>query len=185
MAPSGKKQKLKERLMNWASQKKGMGFWSIDKFFYEYIRKNFPDGSILVELGSGKMSEEFSKHYTVYSIEHDPEWVGKYNSNYIHAPIKDYGDYQWYDRDEIEKHLPKDYDFLLIDGPPKKYGRKGFLHNLDLFKLDIPLLFDDTNRYREKKMMKQVAKKLDLPYKIFKNGFSQCFSIVGKEFAKK
>lgn len=159
-----------------------MGFWAVDDFFFDYITKTFPEGSVMLELGSGTTTEKFSKLFTVHSIEHNKEWVGKFNSNYIHAPIKDYGDYEWYDRDEIAKNLPEKYDFILIDGPPSKYGRMGFYHNMDLFNTDVPLLVDDTNRKTEKNMTKMISDKLNIPYKMFKNGFSQCFCVVSKEF---
>lgn len=154
--------------------------WSIDKFFFEYILKHFPDGSTMIELGSGRVTEEFAKHYNVYSIEHNAEWVGKFNSNYIHAPIKDYGNYQWYDRDKIKKSLPEKYDFILIDGPPKKYGRMGFFDNIDLFNPNVPMLFDDTHRRSEKKLIKRVAKHLDKPFKSYRHKILGGFGVINE-----
>ena len=158
----------------------GFSGWSIDKYFYDYILEHFPDGCTMVELGSGRITAEFCKHYTVHSIEHNSEWVGKFHNNYIHAPIKDYGDYQWYDRDCIAKQLPKKYDFILIDGPPKKFGRGGFLHNIDLFNTNIPLLFDDTNRSTERKLMKAVAAKLDKPFKQYRHKILGGFGVINE-----
>ncbi len=154
--------------------------WSIDKFFYNYIREHFPVGSTMIELGSGRITEEFAKHYTVYSIEHNLEWVGKFHDHYIHAPIKDYGEYQWYDREAIASKLPQKYDFVLIDGPPKKFGRMGFYHNIDLFKNDIPLLFDDTHRKTEKNLIENVANDLHTTFKIYKNSLLGSFGIINE-----
>ena len=67
--------------------------WSISKELFDYIRKILPEGSTIVELGSGWASEQLSKYYTVYSIEHSEKWLDKYNTNYIYAPIKN----NWYE----------------------------------------------------------------------------------------
>jgi len=47
--------------------------WSVCEKLYSYIRETLKEGSTMLELGSGWASEEFSKHYTVWSIEHDEE----------------------------------------------------------------------------------------------------------------
>ena len=51
-------------------------------------------------------------------------------------------------------------DFLLIDGPPGVFGRKGLLHHLDLFKsLDTAMiLVDDTNRQAEKELVEALER---------------------------
>lgn len=119
------------------------------------ITETIPKGSTILELGSGFGTEELiSMGYKVISIEQDPEWQGRYHSNYINAPIKKYKDYWWYDSDYLQ-NLPS-YDFLLIDGPTgpptKEYDncRVGFLDHKNLFNLSVPILVDDTNRFDEK-----------------------------------
>ena len=75
-----------------------------------------PKNSTILELGSGTGTIELVKHYTVYSIEHQKQWVGEASrSNYIYAPLKTYGGvFNWYDNHYLN-NLPKDYDLLLID----------------------------------------------------------------------
>jgi hypothetical protein len=47
------------------------------------------DGSTILELGSGWASGELSKHYRVYSVEHDEKWLDAFDTNYIYAPLYD------------------------------------------------------------------------------------------------
>jgi hypothetical protein len=138
------------------------GHWSIDKELFLYIRSILPTGSTMVELGSGWTSGEFSKYYTVYSIEHNNRWIGVYNTNYIYAPIIN----SWYDTTAVQKFLPQHYDLILVDGPTGNIGRGGFLTNLHLFKTDVPIIFDDIDRAAEYTLMCQVAEKLQREYTI-------------------
>ncbi len=108
---------------------RNFGSWSIDKELFDFILSVLPEGKTMLELGSGWASQKLSEHYTVYSIEHNEKWVGKYNTHYIYAPIKN----GWYDTSIISKEAPKDYDLILIDGPTGDIGRGGFYTNLDLF----------------------------------------------------
>ena len=79
--------------------------WMMPERAFEWIEKNIPYGSTILEFGSGKGTERLALNYTIFSIEHNPEWINKYNSNYIYAPIKLYEqDSQknglgWYDID--------------------------------------------------------------------------------------
>ncbi|MHA1775918.1 MAG: hypothetical protein DRO88_02745 [Promethearchaeia archaeon] len=154
------------------------GFASISRETFNWILAHFPDGNVMLELGSGNATKEFTKHYSVYSIEHNPEWVGKAPSNYIYAPIINYGEYSWYDTKKIQKKIPKHYDFILIDGPPKKIGREGFLHNLELFNTQVPLIFDDANRGGELVLIQKIAGKLKFPYHIIKTGMRKKIGII-------
>ena len=91
----------------------GWSLWSVSKELFYYIRSVLPEGGTMLELGSGFMSKEFSKFYTVYSIEHDKHYIGRYNTNYIYAPIKN----GWYSIEALKEKLPAMYDLILIDGP--------------------------------------------------------------------
>jgi len=131
-----------------------MSDWSLSIHTFNWIRKNLKQGTIL-ELGSGAGSHRLSKHYTVYSVEHDEKWLNKYNTNYIYAPIID----GWYDPSFLDD-LPR-YDLLIIDGPPGVIGREGILKHLDKFQTDIPIILDDTNREAEKALALQISKYLN------------------------
>jgi hypothetical protein len=132
------------------------GGWSIDKECYDKIIEILPEGKILLEFGSGRITNEFAKRYVVYSVEHDEEWVGvSSGSTYIHAPLKlDNINplIYWYDVEKLKNQLPEKYDLILIDGPPasmslNRMTRQGFYRNLDLFNLnDVILVFDDVHR---------------------------------------
>ena len=119
-----------------------------------------------MELDSGWGSSQFSKHYTVYSVEHNPRWLGKYNTHYIHVPIKD----KWYNPAILKEKLPDNYDLILVDGPPGFIGRHGFCTYLDLFNTDLPIIFDDVHRKHEYSLMIKVGQKLQRDVVIFNPG---------------
>lgn len=156
-----------------------LGGWSIQESCYNFIKSILPEGSTILELGSGAGTGYLSKHYKMYSIENYEEWINKYNSTYIYAPIKYYNDewtapnlpgekgrsqIGWYDVDIIKSNLPDKYDLILVDGPNGTFGRGGFLKHLDLFNTNIPIIFDDINR-EEKELMIKVSEAIGRPYK--------------------
>jgi hypothetical protein len=133
----------------------------------QYILEVLPANSTILELGSGTGTHELAKFYNMYSVEDNKKWVGKYDSHYIHAPIRNYGSYRWYDIKILRKNLPNTYDLILIDGPTGKIGRGAFYENLFLFNTNSILIFDDVNRPAELKLIQNVAQELGRPYKIY------------------
>jgi hypothetical protein len=131
-----------------------LGGWAIDKEVYDYIRSTLSVGSTILELGSGAGTGALAEHYTMYSIEHDMRWVGRFPSSYIFAPMNG----KWYDVAAVREKLPDQYDLILIDGPigSESDGRIGFLHNIDLFNTTVPMIFDDTNRPGERRTFEAV-----------------------------
>jgi len=132
----------------------GFGGWSIDKACYRKIREMLPDGSTILELGSGAVTNKLKRHYTVVSIEEDPKRV---NGGGIHyAPIKD----GWYSTDGVKSALPEAYDMILVDGPVTNgvVSRMGFVDNRDLFDLCVPIVFDDVNRPDDDLAMQLIAR---------------------------
>ena len=156
----------------WSSEEmlRSFGAASIAKELFDFIRSILPEGKILLELGSGWASGQLSEYYTVYSIEHNPRWLNKYNTHYIYTPIKG----RWYDPTILKAKLPDNYDFILVDGPPGYQGcrtnRYGFYIYLDLFKTDLPIVFDDVDRKTEYSLMMQVGQKLQRDVVIFNLG---------------
>ncbi|MDC0161233.1 hypothetical protein OAI71_00020 [Marine Group III euryarchaeote] len=140
------------------------GGYSVDRELIDLMVKLVPSGTLL-EFGSGRATEVFSKYYTVYSVEENPEWLNKYNSNYIHAPIKN----GWYDREVLEKKLPSNYDVILIDGPtsPEDLGRlkirQQFLTNIDLFNTKVVIFVDDIHREAEASLLNSLSEMLGRP----------------------
>lgn len=163
--------------IKWLSENypRAFGGSSIEKELFNFIRAVLPPGKTILELGSGWASGQFSQYYTLYSVEHSKMWLNKYDSNYIYAPIKD----KWYDADVLKKLLPTQYDLILVDGPPGfgRTNRLGFYDNLDLFKTDIPIIFDDVNRKDEYSLMIRVAQKLQRDVAVF-IGHKKKFGIV-------
>jgi len=148
--------------------------WSISKECFDFIRKVLPEGKTLLELGSGWASGQFSKFYTVYSIEDNKKWLNRYNTNYIYAPIKE----SWYDPEVLKSKLPKHYDLILVDGPTGGVGRTGFLKYLELFNIDVPIIFDDVHHKPWHDLMVDVANKLNREYAVFCDSFDKKFGII-------
>ena len=153
---------------------KNFGGWSIDKEVFDYIQQVLPAGKTILELGSGWASEILSEYYTVYSIEHDPQWVGKYNTHYIYAPIIN----GWYDVSVLSNELPTHYDLILIDGPTGTIGRGKFYTNLYLFNTNTIMIFDDVNRIAEYNLLVAVSQKLNKPYTIYKSNGQKNFGVI-------
>ena len=133
---------------------------NINKGMFHHIITACQSGNgVLVELGSGETSAKFVEQgLTVYSIEHDPAWIGKYPGvNYIPAPLIKYAvnmpewftkvgvEPEWYDVQAIYDGIPDKYDALLIDGPARKY-RPMFHWNEGAFNSKVPWFADDVNR---------------------------------------
>ena len=131
-----------------------LGGWSISQELIDWIRENVPRGSVILELGSGYGTQVLADlGYSMYSVEHDPQYVGKYDSLYIPVPIKN----GWYNPDSLRK-LPT-YDLLLIDGPPGIYQRSNMIKHRHLFDWSKIVIVDDTNRADELKLSKWVGMK--------------------------
>tara|TARA_S200000501_G_scaffold88917_1_gene81938 strand:+ start:5932 stop:6705 length:774 start_codon:yes stop_codon:yes gene_type:complete len=163
----------------------GKSHFPIDLAILNAIKQLVEPGSTIVELGSGNGTNKLTKEFTVYSIEDNSNWIGYCeDSNYIHAPLVklDYNReiVEWYDPEIIEKNLPENYDLILIDGPAGKKGRSGFLANMELFNLNVPIVIDDTLREHECNVARETAYLLNRPMYMFWN-----FSIITPEILNK
>ena len=77
-------------------------------------------------------------HRRVVALEHDRVWatttgrrlrqLGCDHAKVVHAPLRDFGDYAWYDISGVT--LPGRVDLVIVDGPPgaTKGGRRGLLY---------------------------------------------------------
>jgi len=140
--------------------------WALPSKAFQWIENNIPFGCNIVELGSGNGSSRLSKNYQLWSIEHDEAWLHTSSSNYIHAEIVPYSvnglEGFWYNPEKIEQALPKEYDLLIIDGPPSSVGRNGVLVFHDLFDWSGYILIDDTHRAEDKLLADQIASEKSL-----------------------
>jgi len=142
---------------------------SISKKLFDYIVEVVPKGGTVLELGSGWATGELAKHFKMYSVEHDEQWVGKYDSTYLYVPLKEHKplanhkDYIWYDADILREKLSGlKYDLLLIDGPPKT--RSGFYKYHDLFDASVIWVFDDISSEGDRKVISSCATRLLKPF---------------------
>jgi hypothetical protein len=135
-----------------------LGGWAICEGLFNWIRKNIPEGSTILEFGSGRGTIELTKYYTVYSVEQHSNWVGLADkSNYIYAPIKN----GWYDTDILFSKLPENYDLILVDGPRGTGNRSGLGSQWQNFNIDVPIIMDDTNRVNERNFALDSSRKLN------------------------
>jgi hypothetical protein len=150
---------------------------SISEKTISIITRLLPPDSWILELGSGEGTQALHERgYNMISIEHDKEWLNKYNTHYIHAPIehfkptKQFIEFEfWYCHQVLARELSAlEYDLLLVDGPPRRIesmaarvGRAGLFKYREFFNWDVPVIFDDTQREAEWKIAYQIARRLD------------------------
>ena len=129
--------------------------WAISLETYNWINENLEEGKTIVEFGSGLGTRELTKKWKVYSVEHDPQWLGAAeDTNYIWAPLTENG---WYDSRKVFNLMPTDYDLLIIDGPIGPTARVGIDNHWDKLRTDIPIIFDDTDRLKDREHAIKIA----------------------------
>ena len=140
--------------------------WMLPKEAMELVLRHVKPGSVVVEFGSGHGSEVLSKHFDLYSFEHDEAWLGVTSSNYIHSPIQDNqhaseaGEKGWYDLDVVRQHWPENPQCVIVDGPPGFIGRTGILSMLDELSRVPLILIDDVDRSPELKLFQRLSEEL-------------------------
>ena len=142
------------------------------------VQELIPEGSTIIELGSGVDTIHLIKNHKVYIVEDDETSLGKCEgSNYIHSPIvfsegsedKTF----WYDSELLKDSLPENYDLLLIHISRFNRGIDGLIRNLDTFRKDIPLIFEQGTGKYELSIAEDISFILNRPMYSFKN-----FSII-------
>jgi len=132
------------------------GIWHLGAQFRRLLYALVPDGSSVLELGSGIATEELAKHYKMISVEHDPAWLKDIDTTYIYAPLKD----GWYDVDSVKRNIELlTYDALLIDGPVGN-SRAGFDAYHHLFDLSGWIFVDDVHRQVDSDVFDKLTEKL-------------------------
>lgn len=163
---------------------KDFGDWAIDKSLYDYVLQVLPNGGTILELGSGYGTKRLVEQgYTMYSVEHNKDFMDQYDSTYMYAPlcehkaIQNHEGINWYSADILRPQLEGlEYDLLLIDGPPKH--RAGFYKYKDMFDLDAILVFDDYERSIERKLINSIASYLKRPYIVYGCGEGKPFGVI-------
>lgn len=155
-------------------EKSHFGGWSIDIECYYKILELIPKGSKILEFGSGSVTKILKIDYEVTSIEHNKDWIT--SKDIIYAPLKknkNGSNIEWYDIEVVKNTLDKEYDLILVDGPPQSTNghRHGFLQCLEYFNLKKTILiFDDVHRESDLDLLKKISNKLNRGYEIFKSG---------------
>lgn len=136
--------------------------WKIDDESYALIKKWLEENKPrrILELGSGRTSALFSNYARkngamFLSLEHLPYWFRhtkkfyKVRSGVYFVPLKKtkHGTFYAYP-------LPRDIDFVLIDGLPESIGRNAALYNIwPYLSKDFTIWLDDAHRDGEIKAL--------------------------------
>jgi predicted O-methyltransferase YrrM len=146
--------------MKFEINNENLGDWAISRILLNTVSQHIPKDGTVLEIGSGTGTLELRKFARVISIEHDPKWAQPATDKDRTFIIPIDPETGWYKREMLEAALKgQHYDLILVDGP-KRNGRHGFLHNLDLFDHDAVIVIDDTNRTEIAVMTEMVARAL-------------------------
>lgn len=123
--------------------------------YHQYVIDHF-EGSIL-ELGSGINTGLFVPHFNrITSIEESSKFMHIVEGvSYVYAPIHK----GWYHIEILKDVLPGlNYNLVIVDGPRGSRRRKEIMYHFDLFNLEVPWIFDDTNRSTERSIVRLFCK---------------------------
>jgi hypothetical protein len=153
------------------------------------LDQSYDAGTIALECGTGLSTVLFaliSEHSgaTIVSLEHDATWhqliisrltdLGLPSSGIRLAPLRDYGEYDWYDRSLLAES-DSGFTLALCDGPPgsTRGGRFGLLPTLlGKFQGGARIIVDDTVRADEQCMIKRWSENFPGRVEVCKMGTS-------------
>lgn len=159
------------------------GFRAVGGYLEEVTRWAADAKGPVLEIGSGLTtlilgSVVGRRGLPVWTLEHHAEFfrntearLKRYNLNNVHltlAPLRDYGDFYWYDPPLEE--LPRDFSLIVADGPPGdvKGGRFGLLPVLrSHFASGAVVLLDDAERPQEKAVLQKWASEYGLTHQSY------------------
>ena len=149
--------------------------WMLGPNCLDFIHRLLSEDSIILELGSGEGTAVLGERYHVFSVEHDPAWLGRYDADYIYAPLTN----GWYCPHLLRPKLPKRYDLLIVDGPPGE-SRLQMVKHLGLFNLDCHIIFDDVNRATDNALACIVSVAVKRPLVVFDEPDGRQFAYIAK-----
>ena len=135
--------------------------WTAVDFYREVMLDIAAEAEYTLELGSGLTSMDLARAGVCgLALEHSERWMGylegvsvaiKFdwgNFNVALAPLKDFGDYEWFDiPTKSPISLDRLIDFIVCDGPPRLYTKGNRIGALPrLYEKLVPgclILFDD------------------------------------------
>jgi hypothetical protein len=123
----------------------------------------------ILECGSGLTTPRLALLHgpAVWSLEHMAEWrrrirgrlwLAGARGNVLHAPLKSYGSFEWYD---VPAGLPSEFQLIVCDGPPGHTlgGRYGLLPIVgNRLRKGAVILLDDAERSEEQVALRRWAK---------------------------
>jgi precorrin-6B methylase 2 len=136
-----------------------------------YYRTSILNGGHVLETGSGLTTlamgvAAIKSGATIWSLEHDFDYMKKTREllaryklkavRLVYAPLKEYGDYAWYD---VPDGLPEQFDLVLCDGPPRKYGRDGLFRTMGDRIKEATWIVDDADDPTQLALVNQKAQK--------------------------
>jgi hypothetical protein len=136
--------------------------WMLPLEAFEWIFQTIPEGSMILEFGSGDGSQRLADRYQLWSVEHDNSWLNQTTSNYVHAPIVSnpvsdkHNEQGWYNRSLFE-NVPAQVSLIIVDGPPGIIGRNGLVHYLSELPKTEWILVDDTDRIAEQNLSRSLV----------------------------
>lgn len=144
-------------------------------------------GSGLTTLLMGLLTRD--RKIPLFALEHHETWqkrmeaiVERYGLDHVtivKAPLKNFGEYEWYDFDK--SILPRDVKLVVCDGPPGsiKGSRYGLIPEMDEYLSSCcTILLDDANRKNEKWVMENWKSRHGFNYQLI-GGF-QKFALVNR-----
>lgn len=153
----------------------GNAAWSADVKYLRAILKEIQErknltilecGTGLTTILIGIIGDE--NRHRVISLEHHSKWHQKISDELENSkvgsvsltlcPLKDYGNFEWYDTSNINLSAFGDINLVICDGPPgsSKGGRIGLPYRCATsFSHYCLVLADDTHRNQEQMMLEQ------------------------------
>jgi hypothetical protein len=162
---------------------------------YSKVRRMHP-GDLVLETGSGLTSLVMGlaaekSGATIYALEHDVDWLLKSERllfNWAgldrsvaltYAPLHFYegdkgGRYCWYETTSLPK---RNFEFVVCDGPQRRFGRAGLYKQLGPRIKDAPWIMDDAGDPRELAVFTEAATKLGRTVEVFGEAWERQFAL--------
>jgi len=184
--PRGSEQVWNELVDGWDDRRWAAGVEYLDAVASAAVDEHGP----ILECGSGLTTLVLARiargtGVQVWTLEHDARCFQRVGSrlrsagleaNVLHAPLRDYGSFDWYDVDPAR--LPA-FSLVVCDGPPKRTrgGRFGLVPVLgERLAPGCLILLDDAAREGEREVLNRWAAGLPIRYEL--HGASRPYAAV-------
>jgi hypothetical protein len=134
----------------------------ITEAMVDALTEHVPEGSTILELGTGRGTLALAEKFDVISVENQSKWhLGK--SKLFHIPLVGMPEGMWYDPEKLTAALDgQAYDGILVDGPKGGKSRQWFSkYYEEIFDTTVPVLIDDLWRPTDWLIALEVARVKD------------------------